>query len=62
MKHLATHPHAHSSRSISGTACYGCINMCVIQRWRRIVTEEYWCDRQHRFIDPVKECEKRRDA
>ena len=52
----------HKAEALRGKACYNCRSMEVIHHGRRIITEEYWCDRQHRVIEPPKHCEKRREA
>lgn len=53
----------HSCEALRGAACYNCRSMEVIHHGRRIITEEYWCDRQHRVLHELPtHCEKRRDA
>lgn len=53
----------HSCEALRGKACYNCRSMEVIHHGRRIVKEEYWCDRQHRVLEePPTTYEKRREA
>lgn len=63
MRLEAHHQQQHTAYALRGKACNNCLNMCVVHHGRRIITEEYWCDRQHRVLEePPKHCEKRREA
>ena len=49
------HRHAvkHESNGLRGTKCYGCNSVEVLERKRcRILTEVYWCESVHGYIDP----------
>lgn len=60
MKQHATHRPRHTAKALMGTACDGCLSMCVIERGRKILIEEYWCDRLHGVVEPPEECKYRR--
>ena len=52
----------HTAEALRGAACYNCRSMEVIHHGRRIRVEEYWCDKYHQTIEPMKHCDMRRDA
>ena len=61
MKHYATRAQRHTSPAIKGAPCDGCRCCCVIHRGKRIVVEEYYCEKRHAFVDPhAIECSARK--
>ena len=49
-------PHRRTSPSLEGTCHDNCPAMDVMTRGRRVVKEEFYCNRQCRYIEPTWPC------